>query len=210
MRRDENLVILIMQILPPVPRALQCSHHLMLLKLGLQIVQRKLPLLLVLARMRILLPPNPRPRNDQPILLRINVRHGQVTPRVKQVIRRDVILRQQFDPRLAIERLARRGQQIRSADRIGLEHVPEVRLLPASDGVLVAEVAYAMRFDPFEDVSAEVLAVDVPVGFEILSGRHEEAGEAAGMTLLEFGQVVHASSKRVPQGIVVVVFLDFL
>mmetsp|Transcript_35250 Transcript_35250/g.59840 ORF Transcript_35250/g.59840 Transcript_35250/m.59840 type:complete len:228 (-) Transcript_35250:525-1208(-) len=182
MRCNINLVILIMQILPPIPRTLQCRHHLMLLKLGLKIVQRELsfPLLLALGCLDAL------PGNDQPVLLRVDVRHGQMATCVKQMIRRDVIVRQQLDARFTIERLARGRQQLLGSDRIALEHVSDLtRLLAREFGILGTEAADAVCFDPFEDVGAKVLSVDVPVGFEILTGRHHQSGKSSRMALLE-------------------------
>ena len=72
----------------PIASALQRRYDLVLLELRLQIIQREL----ALALLAILLL-DALARNNQPVLLWIDVGYGKVAASVEKVVRRDVVVR---------------------------------------------------------------------------------------------------------------------
>ena len=72
MRSDEDLVILVVKILPLISRTLQHCDHLVVLEFILQILERELDLLL-LVTLLVQFALDTNPGDDQLIILRINV-----------------------------------------------------------------------------------------------------------------------------------------
>lgn len=53
--------------------------------------------------------------------------------------------------------------------------VTELNFLCGLGGIFLAETADAVALHPVDDVTAKMLTIDFPVGFQVLTGRHEEA-----------------------------------
>ena len=92
-------------------------------------------------------------------------------PNVEQFIGGDVLLGKEIDPRLAVPGLLGATQKVGIPNRISDKHVPKVEV-PSLDGLLLRQATDPILLHPVEDMGAEVLAVDLPVRFEILTGGH--------------------------------------
>mmetsp|Transcript_3869 Transcript_3869/g.10905 ORF Transcript_3869/g.10905 Transcript_3869/m.10905 type:complete len:390 (-) Transcript_3869:221-1390(-) len=196
MRTDEDLVIAIVQIFTTISGALESGDNFVLWQL-LEVLQSEFVLLHVLAR------------DDQSVLLGMNVRHGQMASRVEEFIGRDVSFRKAFDLWLSVEWLQLSRQQIRMALWIGFEHVSKFKIGRLFD-FFWWQISDAVLFHPIDDMATKMLAVHFPIWLQVLPGRHHETRSSARMTVEKEAEIVHAAAKGVPHVILLGVFGHFL
>ena len=125
-------------------------------------------------------------RDNESVVFVGNVGDGQMTACVEDFVRSEVIVGEQLDTRLAVKRFGSGRQQIWMTLWIIFEHVTDLHLARLL-GIHGRQIANAMRFDPFQHVTAKVLPINLPVRLQILTSSHEQTRMSSGMTLLKVG-----------------------